>query len=211
MRKSLLSRSLITIISICFFSATAAIGQKGQLSGQVYYLYNNYIGNRPDAGAKIIITSISDTTRILETTTDLSGKFELSNLSTGDYIICVRSKAQTSRPYMSYLNFISNNDNIKAITGLDLKNYNLELQEEIKMLTERYWEENNKKRPKLAEIKKIELRRDDVAIKFIRGAFDALRKKTGILTSFDRIHIEKVSIIDNNETKINVDFGISYM
>ena len=68
----------------------------GSLTGNVYWKYNNYVGNKPDAGSKIYLFS-QDTSKVpLETTCDVQGNFKFDKVVTGKYMLVVESKNTTS-------------------------------------------------------------------------------------------------------------------
>jgi len=68
----------------------------GSLTGNAYWKYNNYVGNKPDAGSKAYLFSQDTSKAPLETTCDVQGNFKFDKVETGDYMLVVESKNTTT-------------------------------------------------------------------------------------------------------------------
>lgn len=97
----------IIFITIIFFSCSP---KRGSVAGNVYWKYNNFIGNKPDAGSDVFLFS-SDTGKApLQATCDIQGNFSLADVPVGDYKLVVRSKSTNASCYdlvydlLSYIN-----------------------------------------------------------------------------------------------------------
>lgn len=75
-------------------------GNYGSMTGNVYWKYNNYVGNKPDAGSKITIFSC-DTARNglkYEASTDVQGNYRIEKVLPGEYFMVIRSGNTTDCP-----------------------------------------------------------------------------------------------------------------
>lgn len=88
MRKSIL---IVNILMLCIIFVSCE-EKKGSLEGMVYYEYNNYIGNKPDIGAEIILYEINDKNHIkYSTVVGFDGVFKLNDIKIGHYLMITRS------------------------------------------------------------------------------------------------------------------------
>lgn len=89
-----MSKLLLLIV----FLPTFCIGQKGVIKGNVFYKYNEYVGNRADAGSSIYLLFRNASQKYKETKADLNGNFSFENLDTGQYLIAVKSQQVNQSP-----------------------------------------------------------------------------------------------------------------
>lgn len=68
----------------------------GSLTGNAYWKYNNYVGNKPDAGSTAFLFSQDTSKEVLETTCDIQGNFKFDKVTTGDYMLVIKSKNTTT-------------------------------------------------------------------------------------------------------------------
>lgn len=91
-------RNLI-LLAILFVAACTTISKKtpqlGSLKGNVFWKYNNYVGNKPDAGSTIKLYSLFDTTYLETATADVQGNYTIDSIPAGEYVLIVESKATT--------------------------------------------------------------------------------------------------------------------
>lgn len=76
---------------ILFISVAAIVD--AQIKGNVFWKYNDYVGNKPDAGAAIIL--FDDAANYQKTLADVNGNFEFDGLADGQYFLIVISKNTT--------------------------------------------------------------------------------------------------------------------
>ncbi len=106
-------------------------GEYGSLTGNAYWKYNDYVGNKPDAGAEIQLHSL-DTIRgnlRFEATADVQGDYQFSKLPPGRYLVIVRSNNTRACPEEHLINLGFYSSYLKQIFGFDLSNYTKELAE----------------------------------------------------------------------------------
>lgn len=78
---------MILLVAVC----TVGNAQSGTIKGNVFFKYNELIGNKADAGSQVILYSKTDST-FAPTTTDLQGNFVYDNLKPGQYLVGVVSE-----------------------------------------------------------------------------------------------------------------------
>lgn len=85
-------------ILFCLLALSLASCQPnyGSLTGNVYWKYNNYVGDKPDAGSDVYLFSKDTSKAPLETTCDVQGNFRFDKIQTGDYMIVAKSKNTTN-------------------------------------------------------------------------------------------------------------------
>ncbi len=100
-------------------------GDCGALTGNVFWKYNDYVGNKADAGAKIILYSL-DTIRgnlKYETTADVQGNYKIEKILSGRYFLVVNSENTNDCPVSHLKMFDIYSSAIKQIFGFNLENY----------------------------------------------------------------------------------------
>jgi hypothetical protein len=106
-------------------------GNYGSLTGNAYWKYNNYIGNKPDAGTEVILYSL-DTIRgdlKFETTTDVQGNYKIDRIPPGEYFLIVRSKNATDCPESHLSNLRIYSSYLNQLFGFDLDKYSNQMNE----------------------------------------------------------------------------------
>src|SRR5690606_20250301 len=111
-------------------------GDYGSLTGNAYWKYNNFVGNKSDAGAQVVLYSLDTIRKDLkfEATADVQGNYKIEKIPPGKYFLILRSKNATDCPEIHlsklriYSTFISHlfhfdltkyNDQLKEISTLD--------------------------------------------------------------------------------------------
>jgi hypothetical protein len=95
------------------------------LTGNAYWKYNNYVGNKADAGAGVILLSL-DTIREnqkFDATADFQGNYKIERILPGRYFLIVRSKNATDCPERHLTNLALYSSQIKQLFGFDISNY----------------------------------------------------------------------------------------
>ena len=110
-------------------------GDYGSLTGNAYWKYNNYVGNKPDAGAEVILYSLDTIRRDLkfEATADVQGNYKIDRIPPGKYFLIVRSKNATDCPDSHLSNLKIYSSYLKQLFGFDLDKYNDQMQEIFKL------------------------------------------------------------------------------
>lgn len=213
-------KSLLIILSIsCLFASCSqgnaekrALG-KGNYKGNVYWQYNKYVGNRPDAGADVILYSMSDTSKFYITKADVRGDFAFDSIPEGLYFSIVQSKNTTGSPRDFFNELKLNSKTLGQITGYDFDKLISEKQALIHNLDS--LKSNALDIKGMTGIKLYDKYRDSinsVCGSLIRQLPDSVRWKILILTPYSSKVSYDVIMISPNKTESKViDFGITYM
>lgn len=87
----------IIFLLLAIATLTSCSKGEGNIKGNVYWKYNDFVGNKPDAGSKIELWGVDTvSTKItdfkLETTADMNGNYTFENIPVGYYMLIVKSK-----------------------------------------------------------------------------------------------------------------------
>lgn len=107
-------------------------GDFGILTGNIFWKYNDYIGNKPDAGAEIILYSLDSLeTDFLKfkTFADLNGNYKLEKIPSGVYFLIIKSENTRDCPSIHLLNFKLYNSELNKLFGFNINDYRLELEQ----------------------------------------------------------------------------------
>ena len=87
----------LLLIAILF---TSCFKGDGKLSGNAFWKFNNYVGNKPDAGTEIFVFSKDNLNKEpLKAVCDVNGTFLIDKIPSGEYIVLASSKAVNSSTY----------------------------------------------------------------------------------------------------------------
>ena len=107
MTSQLLSSNPTTIkllqILVEMFLFINVSAQTGTITGNVFYKYNDFVGNRGDAGSDVFVINKGNIK--YKSKSDINGNFKIENFDTGYYSIVIRSKATTDDPEIGLMNF----------------------------------------------------------------------------------------------------------
>jgi hypothetical protein len=160
----------------------------GDISGNVFWLYNNFIGNKADAGADVYLIPKNDTANILNTKTDLNGDFSFNNIEIGEYLISIISKNVSTVEYRNMKIIQSQSDYIDNFLGTKISQSELFLNDSI----EHY------NTPAFGGYIPEEL-----ATPVYNQLPFLLRAQT------QKVYISKILVEENKTTKVIVDFGVN--
>jgi hypothetical protein len=218
------------IMSISFyFDSTGKIteaapeglnGNYGSLNGNVYWKYNNFVGNKPDAGSSIKLYSL-DTLRTeteFETTADVMGNFSFEKLLPGTYCMIVRSKNTTDSPDGHFRNI----QMYPYILSKVFK-YNFDIQslpqwkeyKKIDSISNAYYDKYLKDKTTYSEFYKLYNQANEekatMAGEILLNIPVEYRSKIGLYSLFSNKLDISLLYIDEGKSKNKViDFGITY-
>lgn len=112
-------------------NTTSINGDYGSLTGNAYWKYNNYVGNKADAGSEITLYSLDKIRGDLkfEVTTDVQGNYKIDKILPGNYLLIVRSENATDCPDSHLSNLRIYKEDIKQLFGFDIDKYKNQLKE----------------------------------------------------------------------------------
>lgn len=195
-------------------------GDYGTLTGNAYWKYNNYVGNKADAGAEITLYSL-DTIRgniKFEAIADVQGNYKIEKLLPGNYLLIVRSKNATDCPDIHLSNLKVHSDKIKQIFGFDLEKYKTQL-DEISVLDSLYFKSiddfpsNGSLSQMSASIAKtdaISKQRLNKIEKLLEAFPNEFKSKIKLYTGYSNAYdFSKITIEEGKTENVVTDFGIT--
>ena len=188
----------------------ATFAQTGELSGSVFYKYNDYVGSRPDVGASVILFALANADQKKSTLVNLSGDFQFTKLDTGRYLLIVKSKETNESPYMGITKLIVYGNLLNKYFNFNPREVNKPLQTAIELKNDEYTDYLISKNPKPKKLTSLKLELTELSFKFFNEIPLNGLIKAGISLPTDKIDVREVSISDKNAEKIVVDFGLSY-
>lgn len=208
----------LTLLPLCSSAQTATI------SGNAFYHYNEYVGDRADAGDDVYLIREHDTaSRPASTQTDVAGNFKFEKLEPGRYILVVVSKNTFDNGNFNFIGFNGLKGVLTDFIGVDI-DCNEASYDSVKLMIDRYSQVTSKKMSTWhagRDLKNMEAARDAAAAQerrtlsimaakipvFIMRPFVGLT--SGGLTY--KIDIEAIDLsADQNKTVIT-NFGVSYL
>jgi hypothetical protein len=195
-------------------------GNFGVLTGNAFWKFNNYVGNKPDAGSTIALYALDSIRGNMkfESTADVQGNYRIERVFPGNYLLVVRSKNATDCPDIHLSNIISYNSQLKYLFGFDIESFrsNLNEIESLDSLHNKISLEfpiNGSYSQMMSNISKTEriAKERDGKIKKLFELFpDDYKNNLGLYTEYSKA-LDFTSVrIEEGETKTVVtDFGIT--
>jgi hypothetical protein len=209
----------ILSFAIACLLLTACSKEPGSVSGNVYYKYNNFVGNKPDSGAEIKMYSLADGNKEVtyEATTDVQGNYKIADVVPGDYLVIVKSENTTALVRDILMQFKENSEAVNTIFGVDLKAIGLTL---ISMM-----ELEMKMDEAMADAKE-NISNADVYLKDYYKYSDELKEKEkklkeSIPMEFQekfglkgsvapKMEVKVITVEEAKDAQSNIDFGVTY-
>ena len=85
--------------------------------GSVFYTYNRFVGNKGDAGARVRLIKMIDSSIYFDQKVDMSGNFSFDSSPCDTYIMVVTSKNVKDDPFHMMRNYDEESQLIKMSTG----------------------------------------------------------------------------------------------
>lgn len=195
-------------------------GDYGTLTGNVYWKYNNFVGNKPDAGSEASLYSL-DTLRkdvSYKTACDVMGNFEIGKILPGDYLLIVRSQNTTDSPDDHLDKLLLYSDPLFRLFGYDISNENRAQIREYKELDslchEALTADDNKYgtfSKRYAEYQKLQKKKMELAEIIISKFPIEFTSKIGLYSGYSKkLKFHKVTVDEGKTSNEIIDFGITY-
>ncbi|KGO93265.1 carboxypeptidase-like regulatory domain-containing protein [Flavobacterium subsaxonicum] len=191
----------------------------GSVSGNVYYKFNEFVGNKPDAGTTVKLYNLDKGAEpaTYETTSDVQGNYKLENVVPGDYLLLVRSKTTTAENIEIYNQFAANSKELKELFGGDLDKLNKETEELAaieKNKLEAYTNalSSHDQGDKYLNDYAKYLKEGTAKQKSISDKLPtALKSLVSAATGYDqKIELKKITVEEAKNVQNNTDFGVTY-
>lgn len=191
--------------------------QTGIVSGNVYWKYNNYVGNRPDAGSEIVLIQLGNPSIQHKAKCDVQGNYKIEGIVPGRYLLQIKSQHTKQDPILYTRLFKIYKEQLDSAFEIKVSNFRSDLQNEIDELYKQQFELNKKmSQMKYAIYKKendkIEKELHNKIKDWIESMPIGFKNKLGIYTSIhESLDYEILDIKENKtETKVT-DFGTTYL
>jgi hypothetical protein len=122
--------NLMIIMLMTILTMQSCSQKYGTLTGNVFWKYNEYVGNKSDAGSEVFLYSL-DTTKNLkfEATADLQGNYKIERIPIGKYFLIIQSKNTKDNPIYLLQDLRVNKNEIKQIFKFDIDRYKEEIKD----------------------------------------------------------------------------------
>ena len=81
-------KTLFFFLSFPFLS----FAQTGTIAGNAFWKYNDFVGNKPDAGSKVYVFPSNLMDKELQIKCDVQGNFKFDNVKPGKYLVVIISE-----------------------------------------------------------------------------------------------------------------------
>lgn len=193
----------------------------GNLSGNVYWKYNNYVGNKPDSGSEIKLIAFDKTQKdsIFKTTSDLNGNYTINDIPPGKYFLIIESKNTTDSPKNHLDNLQNYSEDLKTLFGLNLSKFSKEIfeingyyQKYTEILTDSDDSKYGGISNKIDQYEKFEKMSEDKSSELIDKIPSNVKYKVGLLTAYSKsLEFKNIEIKEGKTENIITDFGVTYM
>jgi hypothetical protein len=194
------------ILIATMFTLLSCSKEPGIISGNIFWKYNDYVGNKPDAGSIVSLYSLEENPKdsVYTTTADINGNYKFENIIPGNYFLKVISKNTKSSPKMHLESLKLYPNEIKQIFGLNINIYTLDELKNLNMLNSLNVEDVN---DHIKTDRELNSKIADIIQSFPNNA----KFKIGLLTGYDNsIYFKKVKIAEGKSSTENIDFGMTY-
>ena len=194
-------------------------GDYGTLTGNAYWKYNKYVGDRPDAGAKVTLYALDSIRGGLkfEATCDVQGNYRIEKILPGKYFAIVQSENATDCPDDHLQRFQIYSDRINQVFQFDISKYKPQI-DEIEKLRSEYINtlmDNDDKKygglsGKILKYSAIQTSLRDKSNELLNSFPDDFKRKIRLYTGYSNaFDFETILIEEKKTSNINSDFGIT--
>jgi hypothetical protein len=213
-----LRNPIIIILLIISIYSSSCKPKVGTLTGNVFWKYNDYVGNKPDAGATAYLLTTDTTKEAISATCDVQGNYKIENLPVGKYLLIVKSNNANSNGEWTCYDLVTFREKYSKYLGFDLKKIDPVLCDSIdvyKSLKDTAYSLLDKD---VSSFKALD--RVGAADKNYNNAIQRLLSKipdnmriytTGLARPFNnKTDMQEIEIKPNQTTNIITDFGTTY-
>ena len=209
------------LVMFCITIALVSCGPKyGSVTGNVYWKYNNYVGNKPDAGSIAYLYPYNKSSKPIEATADIQGNFRFDKAETGDYLLLVVSKNTTDSPEDHYHEIKLSSAYLRDVFNFEVSKILPDKQKEFHirdsiLLNFQITDKSSISGDFLKHMDQVRKKKDTlrtVAEEIIKAIPSDIVMKLGILTSYgSKIKIKKIKVEADRSTNEVFDFGVTFM
>lgn len=189
----------------------------GSVSGNVFWKYNKYVGNKPDAGSSVELFSDKDTTLRFTAKADVAGNFKIENVPVGNYLLLVVSENTNDQSSNHLWRLIVSKPLLKKYLSYDLDSAPLlhkyqEFKDSVDAYRHQSIMNDNTDYVKFSRVlSKLEDKLDTLAYQVIESQPRYQRIFNAIPMKFDKKHYyDEVHVKEGIDERVVVDFGTTY-
>lgn len=207
------------LLLLIFVMPYYSYAQMGSVSGNVFWKYNEYVGNKPDAGSSIYLYSLTDTTIKFETKCDVMGNYKIEQIMPGRYFLIIKSYNTTQNPiwFTPILKFYKHQ--IDTALQIKISEYNSDLQDKMDSIykayndiTLEYAQQKIKLGKYLKETERLKKEHNQIQNLFLKSLPSEYQLKLDIFSSIHKSFEYKIiQVLPNRNETIITDFGITYI
>lgn len=212
------------MIAVCLISLLTSKAQQATLatlSGNVFWKYNDYVGNKADAGSEVQLISLINPSTTYKSTCDLNGNYKIEGIAPGRYFLIIKSKNTKQDPTWYSRLFSVYKQQLDTVLNTNVSGFRTDLQAEIDTLYNKqmdlvkdYAQNMNKWKPS-KYIKENEKLNTALHAK-IKAWFEVMpiELKLKLNTYYyihESLHYQIVDLTSNKTETIVTDFGNTYM
>ncbi|UPK69319.1 carboxypeptidase-like regulatory domain-containing protein [Chitinophaga filiformis] len=200
------------VIVVLFFACKP---QTGNVRGNIFWKYNNYVGNKPDAGASVTLYSMSDSVK-LDAKCDVQGNFIFDKVPVGKYILVVRSQNTTGSADDQLSQILDHINEVNYITRQDIGKLGFtENFEKLKTAVINSYAQEQDPTINYLEIYRKRKKLEDTLQSFSSNALHTIYSKAPINTTplplLSKYYYSLLIVEPEKTNNVVVDFGTTYL
>lgn len=205
-------RILFAVVAFFLLSCGGSKVEYGSVEGNVYWKYNDFVGNRPDAGAEIRIINNRDSLKYYTTTADVRGDWSFDSIPAGYYVLVVKSESTKSsnleffRELSAGLHFMDTVYHFGDEFLDPIRDSIRFLQNSMDSLIINYNPETNE----YSSISEVREQMEALAKRALSQIPLEWLMRFGIYSTGNKIDVHSIGVYKQTKKKIVTDFGISY-
>lgn len=187
-------------------------GEFGNLEGNAFWKYNDYVGNKPDAGAHVSLINLDSLNNRLtfNTEADINGNFQINDIPPGCYLLAVQSNNVTENKESIYDLFEIYFPELNWAFGFDIHD-NLPVIKDIKQVDSLINVEHYKGNYFSKNIEKLKNLKDQKINEYFQVLMNKKYFNLNLYSTFpNKIRLKMFWIESKKTDKEIIDFGITY-
>lgn len=202
----------LSVVVLIGCNSSSKSKEFGSIKGNVYWKYNNFVGNRPDAGSLIWLYKLGEDDLKYQTTADVRGDYFFDSIPAGPYLMIIKSNDTKSSAHDQFIEVYSNILMLDTTFNVNTKSVVERYKEVISAFVDKAQEgllSDNKN-----SVKDYDRYMDSVRVyseKAMSEMPDKLKSKLLMFgTGSPKIDIKGVYVNNKKTENIVTDFGITY-
>lgn len=187
-------------------------GEFGNLEGNAFWKYNDYVGNKPDAGAHVSLINLDSLNNRLtfNTEADINGDFQINDIPPGCYLLAVQSNNVTENRVSIFDLFKSYYFELNKAYGFGLCD-SLQVIKEVDQVDSLIDVERKNGNYFSKNIDKLEEFKIQKINKYFEFLMDNKYFNLNLYSTFpNKIRLKMIWIDSKNTDKEIIDFGVTY-